>query len=506
MDMEAHNRLCRNLASKLQTLPETTLIQTHISTIIIAEDVVYKLKKPVDFGFLDYTTLEKRKRFCEDEVRINGRFAPGLYLGVETIRGTIDEPDFHGEGEILDYAVKMRRFEQKNQLDHLADAGRLNAPMILQAADRIAAFHAKAEPVDRDSEYGEPDRQLAPMLENFAFLQTTGTEGDKLPIIETWTRERCKALEPLIQKRKEEGFIRECHGDLHLHNMALFDGELIMFDAIEFNPFLSHIDVISDLAFLLMDLEFRGLEGYSRILLNRYLEITGDYEGVGLLDFYKGYRAMVRAKVAALTAEQETLKEKRQALLSESQRYVDLAFGYTTKKIPFIGITHGVSGSGKSTFASMLVEYQGAVRIRSDVERKRISEDVSSQKKYGSDMTRKTYERLLELMTAVTDGGYPAIVDATFLKQWQRRLFIEYVQKLGRTLTIFSMGCDVALMRQRVAQRMKRGDDVSEADLEVLQMQLATAETLVKDEEERVWQVDCSDLASMKRSASTFRH
>jgi predicted kinase len=366
-------------------------------------------------------------------------------------------------------------------------------------AETVAAFHRSAEAAAPESEYGEPGRVLAPMLENFELLETLIDDDETwaaLADLKVWTLEQHARLKPRLRERKEGGFIRECHGDMHLHNMARFKGELILFDAIEFNPYLSHIDVISDLAFLLMDLEYRGLPHYSNRLLNAYLEQTGDYEGVPLLDLYKTYRAMVRAKVAALRSAQHLGAAEREAVLGEVRRYVALASDYARRRPFFLAITRGYSGSGKSSAALMAVEAFGALRIRSDVERKRL---FGEGEIYTPDATEATYKRLAVIAKTVLDGHRSVVADATFLKQWQRELFETLAAEREIRCVILDLKCDTALLRERVQQRMEEGRDVSEADLDVLEMQIASAEPLDAAELLSRRGVDCTTMASMKR-------
>ncbi len=511
MDIKEHDILSKNLLRSLEADGDTQLIQTHISTIILSGELVYKLKKPVDFGFLDYSTLDKRHKNCLEEVRINEGFAPKLYLGIIPITGSIEDPRIDGEGRVLDYAVKMRRFDQSDQLDNIVEQEGLEIKSMDKIAKVIAHFHEESVPVDAASDYGEPQRVLAPMLENFDLLQRVASEhafDSELASVIAWTYRQFEKLKPLLQYRKKEGFVRECHGDMHLHNMALHEGKLILFDAIEFNTYLKHIDVISDLAFLLMDLEYRGLICHSRRLLNHYLELTGDYEGVALLDFYKTYRAMVRAKVAALRVAQEMEPDERRAVMGEVIRYIDLALSYTEEKEAFLAIMHGFSGSGKSTCALMMVEEYGALRIRSDVERirmfERSGENGLEEGIYTPDATKATYERLLELAISVYEGGYPVIVDATFLKQWQRRLFLELSSEVEIPFLILDLQCDTEIMRNRIEERSGTGIDISEADLDVLEKQMQTAEPLSNREMEIRFVVDCTNIESIKRAITAL--
>jgi aminoglycoside phosphotransferase family enzyme/predicted kinase len=509
--MKEHTALAQNLLKSMGA--DAELIQTHISTIILSGDLAYKLKKPVDFGFLDYSTLEKRHKYALEEVRINEGFAPKLYLGVVPVTGTIENPRIGGKGRVLEYAVKMRRFAQRDQLDNIVEEKGLEIESMDKIAKLVARFHEAAAPVDAASDYAEPKRVLKPMLENFEQLQTIADvhRADSKPaLLKAWTLEQFDRLKPLLKRRKEEGFVRACHGDMHLHNMAMYEGTVMLFDAKEFNGYLSHIDVISDLAFLLMDLEYRGLLRHSRRLLNHYLELTGDYEGVALLDFYKTYRAMVRAKVSALRVAQEMEADERRSVMKEVEGYTALALSYTEKKEPFLVITHGFSGSGKSTCALMAVEQYGALRIRSDAERMRLyqalrkSEHAGGLQKgiYAPDATKATYKRLIELAGILIRSGNRAVVDATFLKQWQRRLFSQLALDAGVPFLILDLQCDTEAMRSRIEERFDAGADISEANPDVLAMQMQTAEPLSDEEMQNCFVVDCSTMESMKRSLS----
>lgn len=511
MDLKEHDVFIQKLLKSMGTDKDTQLIQTHISTIILSGDLAYKLKKPVDFGFLDYSTLAKRHKNCLEEVRINKGFAPKLYLGVVPITGSIENPQINGNGRVLDYAVKMRRFEQDDQLDHVVEQDGLEIESMDKLAEVIARFHNTALRVHAASDYGNPERVLSPMQENFEQLQTNGADHaveEKLETVKAWMYRQFDKLRPLLKRRKADGFVRECHGDMHLHNMAWHEGELILFDAIEFNPYLNHIDVISDLAFLLMDLEYRGLLRHSRRLLNRYLELTGDYEGAGLLDFYKTYRAMVRAKVAALRVAQEIEPDERRKVMDEMIGYSDLALSYTEKKSLFLAVMHGFSGSGKSTCALMMVEQYGALRIRSDVERMRMFEKADISKTsaglqkgiYTPDATEITYRRLAELAGMIVQNGHCVVVDATFLKQWQRQLFLKLSYDMDVPFFLFDLQCDTQMMRERVEKRTDEGIDISEANTDVLEMQIKHADALTDEEKKVVFSIDCTTLDTMRKA------
>ncbi len=505
-DLAAHDTLVANL---LEQCDDGELIQTHISSIILTGSVAYKIKKPVDFGFLDYGTLEKRHHCCLEELRTNRRFAPRLYLGIEAITGSVDAPLIEGSDTVIEYAVAMRRFDQANQLDHVADAGALDRETIDRLAQTIARSHREAAPVAATDPYGEPDRAVAPMLENFDFFG--GLEEDEalfgaLADLKVWTLHRYSALQKRIVRRKAGGFVRECHGDMHLHNIAFFEGELILFDAIEFNPFLSHIDVISDLAFLVMDLEYRGMEAHARRLLSGYLEATGDYEGMGLLSFYKVYRALVRAKVEALRAAQHPAGPERDEILETVRRYVALAQSYTRPRSPFLALTFGPSASGKSVAALEVMERYGAVRVRSDVERMRLFGTVPGEGAargiYSGDATRATYERLAEIAETLLRAGKSVVVDATFLKRWQRERFEIVAATSGVPLHILEMTCPETLLFERLWARREAGGDVSEADAAVLEAQRRGMEPLQPGEGDRRHTVDTASPERMRQSVA----
>ena len=354
-------------------------IETHISHVLLAGDYAYKIKKPVNLGFLDFTTLTARKLFCEEELRLNRRLAPSLYLEVVTIGsmgGVSDTPIFGAENAI-EYAVKMRRFPQEALFDRLAAKGELSNEHIDALASVIAEFHGRVERVKVIDPYacaaavGEPTRQ------NFAQLKTLlVTESDLalLDAIENWSLRRHAELVPVLTERHVQGFVRECHGDLHLGNVAWVNDAALPFDCIEFNPDLRRTDVMSEVAFLMMDLSARELGNLANRFLNAYLEITGDYEGLAVLDAYLVYRAMVRAKVAAIRASQPDAGDTlRRDAMADCRAHLELAARFTQPRRRTLIVMQGLSGSGKTVISQGLLESTGAVRLRSDVERKRMA-------------------------------------------------------------------------------------------------------------------------------------
>jgi aminoglycoside phosphotransferase family enzyme/predicted kinase len=460
---------------------DTQLLETHISWVLLAGEYAWKIKKPVDFGFLDFSSLEKRRFYCEEELRLNSRLAPDIYLQVVPVCGPPDAPQLGGAGDPQDYAVKMRRFDQSGLLSNRLT--QLTPELMDELAGLVAAFHQQAEVCGKDCEHGVPESVLAPMLDNFSTIRELGQSPgiiEQLAQLETWTRTRAEMLTPLLEVRKRSGFIRECHGDMHLGNITLIHGRPVLFDGIEFNPELRWIDTMNEIAFLLMDLQEKRLPELAWHFLNRYLQETGDYQGLALCGFYQAYRAMVRAKVAALDGNQQ----------SEFGAYLQQAQACTGDPAPRLMITHGLSGSGKSYTASRVADQSGAVHVRSDVERKRLaglaalSSTGSTLESgiYARDKTTQTYQHLLRLAESVLKDGYSVIVDATFLLRQQRQMFQELADQQSVPFVILDMQTPESLLRQRIRQRQQQASDPSEADEKVLQLQLQYRECLSSQE------------------------
>jgi len=455
-------------------------LETHISTVLLAGEFAYKVKKPVDLGFVDFTTLEKRRQCCEDEVRLNRRTAPQLYLGVVPITGTVERPVVAGDGEPIEYAVKMRRFAPDATFDKL--------PIVPQQIDALAAlvasFHRSVPVAAPGSGYGTPAQILMTVLDNFRqsrrhVVDRAGVQA--LARLESWTQREFERLTPAFEERLRRGFVRECHGDLHLGNVALIDGKPVPFDCIEFSAPLRWIDLINEVAFTVMDLLAHGDRNLAFRFLNAYLEETGDYEGVAVLRFYLVYRAMVRAKVAAI-------QRRRQNF----ERYLRLAEELSARRPdPGLVITCGLSGSGKTTFARALAGSLGAVHIRSDVERKRmygIRSEARSQAAIGAGIytlqaSAATYERLARLARAVLLSGFPVIIDATFLRRGERDAFRDLARRIRARFVITRCEAPLPALHARLLAR-EGGHDASDATPAVLERQLAVREGFTPAEAE----------------------
>ena len=467
------------------------MIETHISWVLLTGEYAYKIKKPVNLGFLDFSTLAKRQHFCQEEMRLNGRLAPELYLQVVRITGSEKAPEINGDGPVIEYAVKMRQFPQQQLLINQLRSGKNMQQIIDQTAAVVAGFHQRIPAAATESVFGSAEAVLRPVLENFRQIrQLTGNAFEQqLEQLESWSLEEHQRRKKIFAQRKHEGFIRECHGDLHLGNIALFQDQVVPFDGIEFNENLYWIDVISELAFLVMDLQDHQRSDLAFRILNAYLQQTGDYPGLRVLRYYLVYRAMVRAKVNSIHISQHA-DEKPAAEADEMLNYLQLATSYTQAPAPRLIICHGLSASGKSTVSQLLLEKIPGIRLRSDVERKRLFQDqpahhITSEIDsgcYSADASRSTYQRLLQLTMMIIDAGYTAIVDAAFLQQQQRDLFHGQARQHGISLLIVHCQADIRNLRQRVVERQQAGRDVSDADLSVLEHQIQTRQKLTEDE------------------------
>ncbi|HKW39335.1 MAG TPA: AAA family ATPase [Burkholderiales bacterium] len=465
------------------------VIETHISRVYLAGNYAYKVKKPVTLGFLDFGTLAARRFFCEEELRLNRRTAPELYLGVVPIVEAPGGVRAGGEGEPLEYAVEMRRFPQEALADGLARRGELGARQIDAIAEAIAAFHASIPAATGESCHGSPERAIAPALANFERLGALGPddgETQALGELRAWTRRESERLRDVFAARGRDGFVRECHGDLHLGNIAVLEGGPVLFDCIEFDPALRWIDVMNEAAFLAMDLLEHGLAAVAWRFLNAYLDATGDHAGVRVLRYYLVYRAMVRAMVARIREHQPGSAAAQGRAHREFGDYLALALSLCKSGAPALMLMHGLSGSGKTTVSQTLLEELGAVRVRSDVERKRLhglaagarTHAVTGGGIYAAESTRLTYGRLAQAARAVVESGHRAIVDAAFLRRSERDAFRALARELGAPFLIVSCEAPEDVLRERVLRREAALSDASEAGVAVLERQLASHEPL----------------------------
>jgi aminoglycoside phosphotransferase family enzyme/predicted kinase len=446
------------------------LVETHISRVLLGPEFAYKLKKPVRLGFLDFGTQALRRRACEEELRLNGRLAPQLYLDVVDVHGPPGAASLSGGGEVIDCAVRMRRFADDAQLLHRLEHGESLSSALDEFAARLAAFQAVAPAASPSGPWGTPAGVVAAV--RAALQGARAALGEKERALSAWVEQQATQAMPMLAQRLQAGKVREGHGDLHLANLVSLADGITAFDCIEFDPALRWIDVLSDAAFLVMDLCAHERADLGYRFLNAYLDHSGEHEGLALLRLYLVYRALVRAQVELLRAGQAGGQADPRAA-----RYLALAVSMTQAGRPRLLITHGLPGSGKTFLSQQLLERCGAVRLRSDVERKRLyglgplqtSAGEVPEGIYGPEATRRTYERLEQLARIALGAGYPTIVDAAFLRRDERDRFAALAQEAGCPFAVLQCEAPLDLLRSRVRARHARRDDASEADVDVLE-------------------------------------
>ena len=467
--------------------PCDACIQTHISWVLLAGDYAYKFKKPLKLAFLDFSTLALRKHYCEEELRLNQRYAPELYLDVLPVYGTLAHPKWSGTAEPIEYAVRMRRFDDQARLDRVCERGELSPAHLSGLARSVAAFHQRAQVAEPGSVLGSVATIRQQAFDNLDALRGVGTgAAPQAPqALRQWTEQQCRLLGPLMERRQQQGWVRECHGDLHLGNMVLRDEQVTLFDCLEFSQELRWIDVASDLAFTWVDLLAHQRPGLASWFLNEALLWSGDYASVPLLRFYAVYRALVRAKVAALQSSPNPS--------SAAVDYLALAQGLVTPQRLSLRITHGLSGCGKTFATNALLQSDSSantLRLRTDAERKRrfqhgLLDNTGSALEagiYAADESAKTYAKLLELARDLLRSHWSVLVDGTFLYRAQRDAFGRLAAEEGVDFSIIAPQAPLALLRERVSRRQQSGADPSEATLTVLAHQLEVLEPLAADE------------------------
>jgi len=468
---------------------EISLIQTHISWVFLTGGYVYKIKKPVDFGFLDFTTLNKRKNACLDELRLNRRLAPDLYLDVLSIYicndcYLIGKPDESAD-QIVDYALQMVQFDQQDLFSNRLMHGNFNPRWMDQLGKIIADFHLNADTNPHIKQYGSPEFLLRHMLENLDIAERNPPAGlsvSDLKILGAMSSEHMKQLEKRLSERQQSGYIRDCHGDLHLKNITLYNSQPTPFDCIEFSDEFRMIDTMNDVAFLVMDCDSIERSDLGYRFLSRYLERCGDYEGVDLLPIYLSYRAGVRGKVSSLLAQELMNNEASsslevESLHSQATHYFLMAKQYLSEnQNPELIVVAGLSGSGKSHLALTALEHLKAIIIRSDATRKRIAKDHPELPMYGNEMHRRTYRAMFDAAATTLRAGIPVILDATFLHPASRESAAALAAELDVPLTFYWLDINNETLRERVQQRSRKGVDISDADLQVLEQQIGQHE------------------------------
>jgi hypothetical protein len=485
------------------------LVETHISWVLLTGEYAYKIKKPLRLSFLDYSTLERRRVLCEEELRLNSRHAPGLYVGVSIIAGPAETPRMDGKGPPLEYAVRMRQFDAAQELGALLAAGAVDAGEIAYLGDDVASLHGRASLAPPGSTFGRPDTVRRVTLDNFAELRRLpecAQEHGSLERLEAGITNLFEQRRSLIQERLDAGRVRECHGDLHCGNVVRWAGRLTPFDGIEFDPALRFIDVVNDVAFLTMDLAERGRPDLRQAALQSWCEASGDFAALPLLPYYECYRALVRAKVAALGALQAQAGSRaREVAVTTCRRYLDWAASRLTPRRPALLLTCGLSGSGKTWLARAIAPPLGALHLRSDVERKRLAgllphEDSRSEPDggiYTLEFNARTYERLERCAAAALAGGETVIVDAAFLRRGERLRFLDLAASAGARAVILHCRAPADTLRQRVAARQASRSDASEAGLDVLARQPSYWEDFDERERTHLLEVDTTSARAV---------
>lgn len=481
---------------KPEAYPEPTtkvdLVQTHVSWIFLTDSHAYKIKKPVDFGFLNFTTIDRRRFYCNEEVKYNNRLCPaGIYEGVVELRQTAGGASFLGDGQILDYAVKMKRLPAERMLDRLIDNNAVSVSEIRDLAHVIAAFHVRTPTSPTVSEFGRLDRILFNWNENFdqsvAFESTTLPASER-EYVKNWVTAFAERNTEIFDRRISNGCIRECDGDIHLENICLIDGIPHIFDCIEFNERFRCCDTAADIAFLLMDLDYHNRRDLSAEALSAYHDATGDDELHALIDFYKIYRAFVRGKVESFHSIDTGVDQRERTVATQKAiRYFRLARGYIERRKlqPTLFITCGLMGCGKSTLAGQLCFELGIPCYNSDIIRKQqagLSPFSPAPAPFGEglyteQLTADAYGELLKLAEKELAAKGSVIIDACCIKKQDRLKFAALAKGCGARFVILHVSCSEAINRRRLSARLVSEKTVSDGRTELLNTQRHAFET-----------------------------
>lgn len=455
---------------------EVERIDTHGAVIFLAGDRAYKLKRAVKFPYMDFSTIDKRRRACEAELRVNSRTAPELYRRAMPVTRGPHGLELGGAGRIVEWLVVMRRFDQDTLFDRLASRNALTPARMSALAERIAQFHQEAEK--------RPDHGGAAGLAWHIEANSKGTQ-DATPgvfaanvasTVEAGCRDAARRLHDLLERRREAGFVRHCHGDLHLRNICLVDDVPTLFDAIEFDERIACIDMLLDLAFLLMDLERRNLRALANAAFNRYLEVTGDYDGLAALPLFMACRAWTRAHTMAAAAAAQTDRAAQSAMYTQARGALDLAASLLAPKPARLVAIGGLSGTGKSTVARQIAPdlgpAPGGVVLRSDVLRKRLCGAAESERLgpegYTPEMSAKVYATMISTSETIARAGQAAIVDAVFARPDERAAVRAAAGASGVAFTGIWLTGDLSVLEARIAARRH---DASDATVDVVRQQ-----------------------------------
>jgi uncharacterized protein len=493
--MQLLTRTLLNPSAYPEPTKSVTLVHTHVSLLFITDNFVYKIKKPVDLGFLNFTTLDRRRFYCEEEVRLNRRLCPDVYLGVVQLRESAAGITFHPHGRIVEYAVKMRRLPEDRMLDRLLRENKVDEADIREIAGVIARFHSTAETSDEINSFGSIATITANWEENFRqvadFVGITIRAMD-LELIREWIGAFIKEQHNLFNDRVAGGFIRDCDGDIHAGNICLAD-KVYIFDCIEFNKRFRYIDTAAEIAFLAMDFDYHNNSNFAGVFVDSYIASSGDTGVITVLDFYKIYRAFVRGKVESFRLHDRQIPHHEKAVARETaNRHFRLAVGYTIRRKlpPGLLIFSGLMGTGKSTLAAELAFELGLETARSDVIRKQIAnipESEHSQYRFGEgiysgEFTHATYDKMLQASEKVLRSGRSIVIDASCSRKSDREQFRALAQRLSVPLHIIHTTCTDELANSRLNERMEHGLDASDGRSELFFLQKAEFEPVATDE------------------------
>jgi hypothetical protein len=487
-----------------------TCIETHVSWVFLTGPFAYKVKKPLRLQFIDYSTAERRLALCREELRLNRRHAPGLYVDVLPIAGTPAAPRVGvTDAPPFEHALRMVQFDPRLELSHLLESGAVEAHELQAFGTRIAEMHAVAASAAASESFGTPELAHRTTLDNFAEIARVlpgRDEAQTLAELRGHAQRLFTAGRLLMEKRRHDGRVREGHGDLHCGNVVRWQGSLAAFDGLEFDPGLRFIDVAADLAFLTMDLAVHGRADLRQVVLQAWLEACGDFEAVALLPYFELYRALVRTKVAALRGQQARGAAAGAATLAH--QYLDWAVSQIERPLPRLIVMTGLSGSGKSWLARRIAGRCAALIVRSDVERKRLAGlrplDASASAPdagiYSREFNARTYQRLRECAASCLQGRESVIVDAASLRRGEREPFVEIAREHAADIVIVQCVAPLDVLKQRVAGRAAAGVDASEATVTLLDRQPSYWEPFGEEERPHVVAVDTTSAASIERA------
>jgi uncharacterized protein len=475
------------------------MMQTQMSFVFLTGKYVYKIKKPVNLGYLDYSTLEKRLFFCRQEVELNRRLSPDVYLGVVPVTRQNGNISLSGQGEVVDYAVKMLYLPQDRMMNVLLERNRVSPPMVESVAKLLVKFHAGAAAGPAISAFGKIENIRITMEENFSqtdkYIDRAITEK-RYRNLKQYTLRFMEEKSALFSRRIEGNHIRDCHGDLHSAHIC-FTKPLCIYDCIEFNDRFRFNDVIAEIAFLAMDLDHFGRADLSRAFIETYVRLSRDYQIKDLLKFYKCYRAYVRGKVGCFKLDDPYVPPAEKLRTQESSwQYFELAESYTRPR-PLLFITSGLVGSGKTTLAQALARRTGATVISSDIVRKQLAAVPAGEHRfeeadsgiYSPDFSRRTYDDLFSSARSILEQGDHVILDASFIKSEERHRAQNIAAETGSDFFVIECRLDEENTRQRLDQRLRNGS-VSDGRWEIYLPQKKKAEAVTEVDASHYFTVD----------------